>query len=400
MDLHIFNPESDLALACFDPNFIPPASARLMAKDLACLPMWWANEGDRVLLDSLEDVYEWKKMIGDIFPNVECIAGRLIPEYSKVQVWGWNPMLVRKLSRDGIQQDILPDGKALMTYRNLSNRVHAVKLLKDILNGDSWLRKKWSGKLCGQSFYCQDEEDIAEHVMSWEHTILKAPWSGSGKGLRLGYGQYELPLSGWCRRILREQGAVVVEPLYDRKHDFALEFYSNGKGQVTYVGLSLFLTTQRGTYVGNRVVSEEKSVKWLVQYIDVEMFEDIKKCLQDELSQRIGAVYEGFLGVDMMLCGVEGVKEWCVHPCVEINMRRTMGLVAVHLSRLLSSRVEGVFRIDYFKDSAELWQDHLLRMRQHPICLESRKLQKGYLPLVPVTKMSHYRAALIVDKSR
>ena len=397
MDLHVFNPENDLALACFNPNFIPPASARLMAKDLACLPMWWANEGDVVLLESLEGVCEWKKQITDLCPQIECVCTPLKSVYSQVRPWGWSPMLVRKLMAAGVHESILPDNNKLNVYRDLSNRRHAVSLLSDILKDDSRLYQKWGERLCGQSFYCQDEENISLHVRRWRRSILKSPWSGSGKGLRLGNGQYVSPLSGWCKRILTEQGAVVVEPLYNRKHDFALEFYSDGKGQVKYVGLSLFLTTQRGTYMGNRVASEEMNVEWLMRYIPAAMFEDVRECLQEELRQRFGSVYEGYLGVDMMLCEVEGRGSWCVHPCVEVNMRRTMGWVAVQLSNLLPKGTEGIFRIEYYKESAELYQDHVLKLKQEPIIIKSGKLQKGYLPLVPVTESSHYRVALIVE---
>ena len=42
-----------------------------------------------------------------------------------------------------------------------------------------------------------------------------------------------------------------------------MEFYADGTGIVRYTGLSVFLTTARGTYAGNWVASEEDKVRWL-----------------------------------------------------------------------------------------------------------------------------------------
>ena len=53
MEIYIFNPDADLALADGGENYIAPASARLMARDLALLPLWYAEAGSGVLAPSL-----------------------------------------------------------------------------------------------------------------------------------------------------------------------------------------------------------------------------------------------------------------------------------------------------------------------------------------------------------
>ncbi len=52
MKLYIFNPDSDIALANNDVNYMAPASARRMAEDLALLPIWYAQPGSMVLAAS------------------------------------------------------------------------------------------------------------------------------------------------------------------------------------------------------------------------------------------------------------------------------------------------------------------------------------------------------------
>ena len=50
--LYIFNPDHDLALASGNVNYMPPASARQMAADLALLPVWYASPESAVLAPS------------------------------------------------------------------------------------------------------------------------------------------------------------------------------------------------------------------------------------------------------------------------------------------------------------------------------------------------------------
>ena len=43
-----------MALACGDPYYMAPASARRMAAELSMLPAWYAEEGGTVWLDSAQ----------------------------------------------------------------------------------------------------------------------------------------------------------------------------------------------------------------------------------------------------------------------------------------------------------------------------------------------------------
>ena len=49
------------------------------------------------------------------------------------------------------------------------------------------------------------------------------------------------------------------------------------------------------------------------------------------LARELGNSYRGPLGVDMMVVSVD--NKLMVHPCVELNLRRTMGHVALALTR-------------------------------------------------------------------
>lgn len=398
MTLHVFNPENDLALACFEPHFIPPRSARMMAEELSVLPFWWAEEGEAVCVYAPAEAQRWvERMHPGMCSRVRWLSRSDCSGVTRIQPWGWSPMLVTSLMRGGCSAEVLPDKDSLLRYRDRSNRCHAVGLLHSLTAGMSELCREWKEYLCGTSFYCTDEEYIVRLLDKYPETILKAPWSGSGKGLRLGRTGFVPPLSGWCRRLLREQGGVVVEPLYNKVYDFALEFEADGKGNVTYRGLSVFFTTHQGAYSGNWVAGEEVKEQWLEQHLPVGMFRVLRRDLSKNLGRILGD-YDGPLGVDMMLCRIPGVGHLCVHPCVEINLRRTMGLVSVDLARWLAPGAEGRFVVDYSKDPGTLFAECRQLAADASPQWEDGRLVAGCLVLTPVTEHTHYRAMLQVGR--
>ena len=86
----------------------------------------------------------------------------------------------------------------------------------------------------------------------------------------------------------------------------------------------------------------------------------------------------------MMICHFpDEAPVYRIHPCVEINLRMNMGVVAWLLTdRYLAADAEGVFRIDYYPLAGQ--------------ALEENRVCAGYLPLVPVTPQSRYRAFLLL----
>lgn len=397
MVLHVFNPENDLALADFAPYYIAPASARMMRADLSVLPLWWASDGD-VIWTELPEVAE--RYVHSACVNVPAVGwwkGGDCPTVAAVEPWGWSPALVCALGDAGCPGNLLPTEEQLHRYRQLSGRAQAVRLLQDLREAPI-LGKSFGNRLCGLSICCATESEVANAVASFPKTILKAPWSGSGKGLRFAYGTYGQPLSGWCRRVLENQKAVVVEPLYEKRFDFAFEFFSDGHS-VRYVGLSVFLTTSRGTYGGNWVASEAVKEAWLEQYVPRPLCMTLRTELEKRIGRLVGGDYKGYLGVDMMLCKMSGTDELFVHPCVEVNLRRTMGLVAVDLAHYLAPGAEGFFYIDYEKEAGRLQDDHLRRLASNPPQVADGRMVAGYLNLTPVNEHTHYRARLDVTSS-
>lgn len=119
----------------------------------------------------------------------------------------------------------------------------------------------------------------------------------------------------------------MVEPYYKKVKDFAYEFYSYGDGRVEYVGLSLF-ETNRSSYAGNIVAAEEEKAARLRRYLPDEVLSEARCRLEKYFSESAFRDYSGPLGVDMMVVAKDDGRGFLLHPCVEINVRRTMGHVA------------------------------------------------------------------------
>ena len=297
MTLYIFNPENDMALADGKPGYTPPAQIQQMRRELWWLPGWWAEEEDIV----------W---------NGE---DRLtLKDDTKILPWGWSPALCHQLKQAGVQEALLPSAKKLEHIRQLSHRQTAVALLKELRE-----QLPLDGHICGESVLCKSIEETEDAINKYGEAMLKQPWSCSGRGIK----PHPQPLSeergaldaGWVKRILRQQGSIVVERLLHKITDFALEFWLDGKGGVEYRGLSLFYTNERGAYLGNWVAPEGQKLAWLAQYVPLQYLQDIRKWWEERLSC---FDYSGPVGIDMMLAQ-EGI---C--PCIEVNWRWTMGLVS------------------------------------------------------------------------
>ncbi|MCD8265680.1 MAG: hypothetical protein LUC33_00855, partial [Prevotellaceae bacterium] len=127
------------------------------------------------------------------------------------------------------------------------------------------------------------------------------------------------------RGFLRAQGGYAEDALYeDKLVDFALEFLVRGEGKVDFLGLSVFRTGRNGAYEGNVVASQE--ALWQMTGADEALLRRLVSYHRQNLG-RLG--YTGPVGVDMML-----LRDGRVHPVVEMNFRRSMGMLAIRLCEL------------------------------------------------------------------
>ena len=144
-----------------------------------------------------------------------------------------------------------------------------------------------------------------------------------------------------------------------------MEFESDGKGQVSYLGLSLF-HTENGAYMGNILASEDEKTEMISRYISVDLLGRVRQKICDHLGNLYRGRYAGPFGVDMMVvrgddngqCSMVNGQwsmlngQYLLNPCVEINLRRTMGHVALALSE--QTRSDQMMRVEYSGNTYKL----------------------------------------------
>ena len=386
MRLHIFNPHTDLALANNRENYMPSANVRRMVCELEMLPMWFAAPGDSILTTTPTDnifAEKAKKLFGI---NVNFIdeskaAGH---SFSSIEPWGWNVSLRRRLSNIGINEKLLPTDEQLANYRSLSGRDKDVELLNAICGKEDIFNAEIINNI----------EDCRRYAAEHPRCIFKAPWSGSGKGLRWCFGLYDDKSDGWCRRVIEEQGFLAATPIYDKILDFALEYHSDGNGDIKFIGYSLFDTNTKGAYRGNILQRPEKQRETLSQYFPISTIDNTQKRVQEQLTRIYGNKYRGYLGVDMMVCKTG--ESYAIHPCVEVNMRMNMGVLSVILAeRYLSENSSATYTIEYCGEHGAALSKLRMLEREHPLQIESGKIVSGAMPLVPTTPSSCYLAYIV-----
>lgn len=421
--MYLFNPDNDLALANFSANYTPPASAARIAEELAVLPVWYAGcdgvvcqegsaiggvagiksvadsvfeeangvsaEGAKVIaggelnrsfLDAMKRIFPLKAELVQFSDLALCPHDKIIP-------WGWNPALRRKLISNGVAGEMLPSLEALRCLRDYSNRRHAVEVLREL--------QTEMEVLCGESHYFTNAEELFSYLQSTQgDKVLKMPLSGSGKGLVWILGGITDKQRDWCKRVTREQGGVVAEPKLKKVKDFAMEFYLHD-AEVHFAGYSMFSTSASGAYMGNALLSNARIEEKLSEYVPVELLYWLRNALMEKLPRRFPS-YTGYAGVDMMVCETE--DGYRLQPCVEINMRMNMGMVArIFRDRFMLAGTEGIFVVDYFKKPGSALLFHKKKQQESPLVVENGKILSGYLSLTPVTVDSRYVAYIVTD---
>ena len=375
-----------------DPHYCPSPQVQQMEHDLMTLATWCASSEDVVVVhDGMTNLCnDYYSRLNNRCKFVTMSELGHLSSVNPITLfpWGRDVHLAHRLSKCGVSCDGM-DNEILSNVRRLASRQTAVELLQLIHD------KAQDLPLAGSSRFCTGMKDIKESVLGYRKAVLKAPWSSSGRGLVVAEDCLTSSQEGWCRNILAVQGGVAVEPFLNKLQDFACEFYITEEGQVRFEGYSLFDISGRMTYSGNTVASQAYLHRCLTEHYDGGLLDKCVELVAQCLQSRFAGHYTGPVGVDMMLCLNENNKV-LLHPCVEINVRYTMGLLSMQLSRLLPMGKVGYFNIHYERNS-----DNLLQFaNQFPATYidENGLLTRGTLKLTPLTPTSHFLSWLSISE--
>ncbi len=344
MLLHLFNPEHDEALAADTPYYTASRAARTLGRDLCLLPAWWAAEGDYVLLHD-----DYPRPRPDFsgrrlhYVYARELSGLPRGALSGIAPWGWDQAVVHRLRKAGLPQpELLPAEPVLQVIRRLGSRRAVPLLLADAVS--------CLPGTTGEARWCPTTAKALRAIDFYGRAMCKAPWSGSGRGVFTAEAG-ETNAEHLRRRIeslVRKQGGVEIEPFYERTADFALEFsFSETDGQTDYLGLSVFSTTPAGQYAGNRLPAAGERPPFMQTTAQTDCLEACIAHFRKALTRHLPAEARRHLrqaGIDMMVVRCQD-GQLRFHPCVEANLRQTMGAVALRLRHLLPADKAGFFRI-------------------------------------------------------
>lgn len=398
--LHYFNPGHESAVLNGSPYYMSPSNVVAMQNDLAFLPAWYALPGDFVLVKAQLPSYFTSGIaaiggsLATALTREDMLGGVLSLPPIKAVPWGVSPQSLylfeelRQSSGCTIDIPIWDD-----IYARLCGRQTAALCLRSLLqvlpDSDKKILPRFRQSI-------QEIETILRESTSL--MLIKAPFSSSGRGLLWLAGKELSRLEHqWISGVLKKQGAVSIEPALNKKQDFAMEFYSDGVGTVRFEGFSFFSTAEQGAYMGNFLGSQAEIKHKIVRLTGTDLLDEISETLLHLLQAIYGYQYKGFLGVDMMV--YEDAKNALhLHPCVEINMRYTMGMVALSLSeKLLAPKAQGLFSVTYHGKEGEALQTVSQMQADYPLRQTEGRIKSGYLSLCPVNEETKYVASVLLS---
>ena len=361
--LFLFNPENDLALAHGKAQYTAPPNAQLLHNAGAMLPIWNCYEGDSILAYNINK--EWIEFQQQLFeiPNISH-TGNNITELSP---WGWSQNTCRQFTEYGVNHSLIPNETSIEKIRQLSHRRHTIDIISQI---NDTLKTTLPSPI-----EANNVSQVVKFLYKNQSIYLKSPWSSSGRGIintaTLSTEEIILRANG----IICRQGSVMCEISLDKIKDFAILFYCDGK-EVKFHNYSSFFNHGVGNYAGNIIGSQDFVVKSITQHgVSHQKLEIIADKLSHILTTLIAPHYCGYLGVDMMIYNNNGKID--IYPCVEINLRMTMGVVASLWSKKhLAKNSHGVMRVEYSPISKRSIQNDT------PIIID-KKLKSGTISLIP-----------------
>ena len=391
--LYFFNPGHETAILNASPYYTPPAVQLKMQSDLAYLPAWYATKDDYVWT-ACDIPQNYMQFIEERLGNMPvAVSSQNLKTLSRditgetVNLWGISPHSIRVFEEINRKYDLklgIPTWNS--EYKRLSSRLEAKNCLEYLVKLLPGIAEDII------PVYHTSVESIELQIMEApDNYIVKSPYSSSGRGLLwLSPGRMDRSSRQILQGMLNRQSAVSLEKALNKQLDFSMQFYADGKGDIIYQGLTVFETDTKGNYMGTRVGDLPDLSLYGIANLSVP-----EELLRAYLKSHYANLYQGHLGVDMMIYEQSG--QYFLHPCVEINMRTTMGYLALQLqNRLYRKDIYGYFHIDFSNKERDTLRKHQELSEMYPLKCQDDLIVSGYLPLCPVNEDTWYHAYLLI----
>ena len=405
-DIHFYNPTCEIAVANGSENYMPKALLRRMEYDLDLLPAYFALPTDVTLVQKHPDNgFIDNLLIAGLHPIKlqlldESISDPTFLSEPKgfLKPWGWSPAMHKLFAplkpSCSSEYKNSPVVQWSPFHKELYSRKAASELLSTVLTNSDC---HFFSALDELPQICTTHEEIYSLQQKWNHIIVKAPWSSSGRGLQvLRSGEYNRTNYQVISGFLNRQGYVMAEPYYNKVHDLSFQFYSKGDGQIQFIGTCSFKTDDSGRYAGSYIEEVPKHIEPSLKDFLSDHLDETAKCLERALQNSPYSLhYQGWLGVDAIVYKNNGV--FLIQPCIEVNCRYTMGAISLAFRKKLDEDSSGFLSILHRREG-ELQPYFSEQKLSNPLLVEDDKIRKGFLSLTSTTSNTIFGACLLINQ--
>ena len=359
-NLFYFNPTCEMAVVNGQTSYMPPAHLKQFEHDLATLPCFFGGEDDFVLVPEVVDSSFTDYLCGLNFNVPSFItsanAFNIANKLDALSPWGWSPAVHKKL------QSFLPfcDEDWFEHPMSQWKAEHALLLSRET----NYKFAKLLIEQCSKEYELLEIPAIPLKVKTLEEIeslvnimpppmLLKLPWSASGRGLfKIRDVNEHAETNAWVKSKLKQQGFFFAEPFLQKIQDVSFHFYAT-KNSIEFLGTTFFHTDAKGQFISCHIRYPENSD--LEPAFMSEAFHQASEFLKSGLEKfEIHKDYQGPIGIDALFFQTNDNK-LKLHPCIEVNLRHTMGLLNLCIREKVHPERNGQWSI--VKLSAKEWDN-------------------------------------------
>jgi uncharacterized ferritin-like protein (DUF455 family) len=375
--------ERQMAATAAGKSYHPNRAATELTEDLGLLPAFLARPDDVVLVSKLPSIEHCERLRSWGFslpefeafdPDTELAADSLttIRKLHQLRPWAWCPSSA-KLA------DCLAKNSAVKPP-------HWNENLRRLFSKSAW--NEW---LEGPGVAVDSIEKIEDAInsLNCDHIVLKAPFAASGSGLRRWQNGDEKVVQ-WARRIIDEQGTLLIEPWRERVFDFSVQYEVDGD-RLRQLGWVRVHNRDSGAFVACSVGPKfchglDTSLARFLMTEALPSYDENGQLAGQmiEVCTKVG--YQGPLGVDAFVYR-NAYGDLALRTVCEINPRFTMGRLAIELGKKVAAGHWLRFSIE--RGSPAETEQHA--------ALDSRGRLSG--GCVVLNEYGHWRARLEVSKA-
>ncbi len=386
-------------------SYQPPLLLQQMESDLATLLMFFGDSEDIIIADNKPSMkfLDTLSSVGfEIPPFHRLSETEAFPDNSMevIYPWGWSPaahfILKNLKEKCGQKFKSQPNYEWTNTHQLLYERSTALRFLQDLLvntRTNKFVELHQTGKII------QSISEIENLLTINNPLVLKAPMSSSGRGVQI-IRKSLLNNSNkqWLSGMLKQQKYLIAEPYIDKISDLSFQFRINSEQDIDFLGTSFFETNSNGQYqctllnpvFSNLFLGREQEFHELCDFTCQQLLDALKNSIYAKL-------HRGFLGIDAMIFWKNGSLK--IQPCVEVNCRMNMGILALHIQNRIHPEASGKFELIYDKNGIlPLYKQKT--KENHDPGFQDGELCEGFLPLTEANGQSKFGAYISLGTAR